>query len=174
LVISLLFFVQAIAPLVPFAILAGVAGIIYGKCLGVFIAWMGALTGTLAIYFLARYTGVGFFQPWQRKYRLKLDHMNSKTIFLLLLSIRIFPVLPTPIINIGSGLSGVSPTIFITSSALGMMPWAIAYVALGDYFNRSRNLGLSLAVLGSLLIVLLTGVYYLRQRVRLIEDTGDK
>lgn len=170
-----MFFVQAIAPLVPYAILAGAAGIIYGKGLGIFIAWMGALAGTLAVYFLARYTGAGFFQPWlKRKYRLQLSHMNSKTIFLLLLSIRIFPVLPTPLINIGSGLSGVSPAIFIASSALGMMPWAIAYVALGDYFNRSRNLGLTLAILGSLLIVFLTGVYFLRKRVRLIEDTGDK
>jgi uncharacterized membrane protein YdjX (TVP38/TMEM64 family) len=170
LAISLMFFVQAILPLVPYAILAGVAGIIFGKWLGIFIAWIGALAGTLSIYLLARYTGTGFFQPWlKRKYSLNLKDMDLKTLFLLLLSVRIFPVLPTPLINIGSGLSGVPPAVFIASSALGMMPWAIAYVALGDYFNRSRNLGLSLAILGILLIIFLSGVYYLRKRVRFLE-----
>jgi uncharacterized membrane protein YdjX (TVP38/TMEM64 family) len=175
LAISLMFFVQAILPLVPYAILAGVAGIIFGKWLGIFIAWIGALAGTLSIYLLARYTGTGFFQPWlKRKYSLNLKDMDLKTLFLLLLSVRIFPVLPTPLINIGSGLSGVPPAVFIASSALGMMPWAIAYVALGDYFNRSRNLGLSLAILGILLIIFLSGVYYLRKRVRFLEGPGDK
>lgn len=71
LAISLMFFVQAILPLVPYAILAGVAGIIFGKWLGIFIAWIGALAGTLSIYLLARYTGTGFFQPWlKRKYEI--------------------------------------------------------------------------------------------------------
>ncbi len=170
-----MFFVQAIAPLVPYAVLAGVAGVIYGKWLGVLIAWMGALSGTLTLYFIARYTGSGFFQPWlKHKYHLQLNDMNSRSIFLFLLSIRIFPVLPTPIINIGSGLGGVAPGIFILSSALGMMPWAIAYVALGDYFNRSRNLGLTLAILGGLLIVFLTGIYYLRKRLKQVENPDDE
>ncbi len=170
-----MFFIQSIVPIIPYAILAGAAGIIYGKTTGFLIAWSSALAGTLCIYLLAKYTGIKFIQPLRPKtYRLNFEHMNIRTIFILLLIVRVFPIVPTPVINIGSGLSKVPLGIFASSSALGMLPWAIAYVSLGDYFHRSHNISNTLAILGGLLIILIIGVSYLRKRISVIADPKGK
>lgn len=164
-----MFFIQSIAPLIPYAVLAGTAGIIYGQTIGFFMAWSGALAGTLSIYLLTKYTGDRFIQRFLKKsYKLNFGNMNGKTMFWLLLIVRVFPVVPTPVINIGSGLSGVPLGIFISSSALGMIPWAIIYVTLGDYLQRSHNLGNTLAVMGVMLIILLSGASYFKKRINII------
>ncbi len=171
----MMFFIQAIVPIIPYAILAGAAGIIYGKTTGFFMAWSSAMAGTLCIYLLAKYTGIKFIQRVTKKpYQLNFENMNGKTIFLLLLIIRVFPVVPTPVINIGSGLSGVPLGIFASSSALGMIPWAIIYVALGDYFHRSHNITNTLAILGAILIIIIIGISYFRKRINITANSKDK
>ncbi len=170
-----MFFIQSIVPVIPYGILAGSAGIIYGNVTGFVMAWSGAFAGTFSIYLLSRYAGKGFFKHiLDKKYQLDFENMNSKTIFLLLLIVRVFPVVPTPVINIGSGLSGVPMSTFVSSSALGMVPWAAAYVALGDYFNRSRDISITLAILGALLIIIITGVFYLRKHIHIVKGSEER
>ncbi|KUG02839.1 deda family inner membrane protein ydjz [hydrocarbon metagenome] len=170
-----MFFLQAIAPVIPYGILAGAAGIIYGKLIGFVMAWSGALAGTLSLYLLAKYFRKGLLKDlFAKKYQLKFGNMNSKTIFLIMVIVRVFPVIPTPIINIGSGLSGVPMGIFVSSSALGMIPWAVAYVALGDYFNRSRDITSTMVILGAILIIIITGAFFLRKRIRILADPEEK
>jgi len=162
----LLFFVQAVAPIIPYIILAGAAGMIYGKLAGFFLAWIGALSGALFLYGLSRFIGSSFFiSIINKKYKFDLDSIDDRHIFGILLISRIFPVVPTPIINIGSGLSGVSLKIFTLSSALGKLPWAFIYVALGDYFIKTQNLRCTLLLILLILAVSTFGIHYFKNRL---------
>jgi len=164
LVAFILFFIQAVAPIIPYVIFAGAAGMIYGNFIGFLLAWLGAVAGAWFLYWLSKRMGSNLFiSKIQKRYDFDIQSIDDKYIFWVLLICRIFPVVPTPIINIGSGLGGVSPQIFISSSAIGKIPWAIIYVALGNYLMESRNISNTLTIIGIILIASFAGICYFRR-----------
>lgn len=164
LVAFLLFFIQAVAPIIPYVIFAGAAGMIYGKFIGFWLAWLGAVAGAWFLYYISRKMGGNLFiAKIQKRYDFDIKSIDDRYIFWVLLICRIFPVVPTPLINIGSGLGGVSPQIFISSSAIGKIPWAIIYVALGNYFMESKNISNTLTIIGIIIIVSFAGIYCFRR-----------
>lgn len=164
LVAFVLFFIQAAVPIIPYVIFAGAAGMIYGNVIGFLLAWTGAVTGALFLYWISKKMGSNIFiDKIQKRYDFDIRSINKKYIFWVLLISRIFPVVPTPIINIGSGLGGVSPKIFISSSAIGKIPWAIIYVALGNYFMESRDISNTLTIIGLIIAISFVGIYYFRK-----------
>lgn len=159
-----LFFVQAVAPIVPYVIFAGAAGMIYGNFIGFLLAWSGAVAGASFLYWISKRTGSSLFiSKIQKRYDFDISSIDEKYIFWVLLICRIFPVVPTPIINIGSGLGKVSTKVFVGSSALGKIPWAIIYVALGNYFMESKNISNTLTIIGVIFITSFVGISYFRR-----------
>jgi len=167
-IIVLMFLVQAMAPVIPYAFLAGAAGIIYGKITGFFMAWGGAVLGTLVLYLLARYTCKGYFERMleNKHYELNMQNMSNRKVFFLIVIFRIFPIIPTPIINIGSGVSGVPIAVFAASSALGMLPWSIAYVFLGDYLKQSHDIMNAMIIFAVIILIIMAGAIYFRKHIR--------
>lgn len=166
LIAFVLFFVQAVVPIVPYIILAGAAGMIFGKFTGFLLAWLGALAGALFLYYFSRWLGGNSIVHWmQNKYELDFRSVNQKNVFWVLFISRIFPIVPTPIINIGSGLGGVSFRVFGLSSALGKLPWALIYVFLGNYLMQSKNLINTLMVLALIIIISIIGLSYFKKRI---------
>ncbi len=164
LVAFVLFFIQAVAPIVPYVIFAGAAGMIYGNVIGFLLAWTGAVAGAWFLYWISKRMGSNLFiEKIRKRYDFDIQSLNGKYIFWVLLMSRIFPVVPTPIINIGSGLGGVSPIIFLSSSAIGKIPWALIYVALGNYFMESRDISNTLTMIGLIFIISFIGIYYCRK-----------
>lgn len=164
LVAFILFFIQAIAPIIPYVIFAGAAGMIYGNVIGFLLAWIGAVAGAWFLYWISKRMGSNLFiEKIQNRYDFDIRSVNERYIFWVLLISRIFPVVPTPIINIGSGLGGVSPKVFISSSAIGKIPWAIIYVALGNYFMESKNVSNTLTIIGIIIVISFAGIYYCRK-----------
>ena len=164
LVAFVLFFIQAVAPIVPYVIFAGAAGMIYGNVIGFLLAWTGAVAGAWFLYWISKRMGSNLFiEKIRKRYDFDIQTVNGKYIFWVLLMSRIFPVVPTPIINIGSGLGGVSPIIFLSSSAIGKIPWALIYVALGNYFMESRDISNTLTMIGLIFIISFIGIYYCRK-----------
>lgn len=162
----MLFFIQAAIPVIPYIFLAGAAGMIFGKAIGFLLAWIGALVGALFLYFISHWLGkIVFIQKLRDKYEFDLQNVNQKHVFWVLLISRIFPVVPTPIINIGSGLGGVRFSVFALSSALGKLPWAFIYVVLGDYLLKSKNITNTLLIVALILIISVIGIYYYRNRI---------
>ncbi|HRW12295.1 MAG TPA: TVP38/TMEM64 family protein [Syntrophomonas sp.] len=160
----ILFFVQAVAPIVPYIIIAGAAGMIFGKWIGFLLAWIGAIAGAWFLYWISdKIAGNLLVVKLQHRYALDLTRIDHRHIFWVLLACRIFPVVPTPIINIGSALAGVSPKIFLSSSAIGKMPWAFVYVALGNYLMQTKNISNTLTVIGLILLISFIGITYLRK-----------
>lgn len=164
LVAFILFFLQAIAPIIPYIIIAGAAGMIFGKWIGFLLAWLGALAGAWFLYWIAgKYTDNRLIVKLHHHYNFNVNRIDNRYIFWVLLACRIFPVIPTPIINIGSALAGVSAKIFLTSSALGKLPWAIVYVALGNYLMKSKDITNTLTLIGLILLISFLGITYFRR-----------
>lgn len=162
----LLFFVQAMAPIIPYMILAGAAGMVFGKVYGFLLAWLGALTGAFCLYEISKRLGSqAFLSRIERKYHFDLQSIDDRYIFWVLLICRIFPVVPTPIINIGSGIGGVSTKVFLSSSAIGKIPWAFIYVALGNYFIQSKNLNTTLLIIAGILVFSFVGINIARKKM---------
>lgn len=166
LVAFILFFIQAVAPFIPYIIIAGAAGMIFGNLSGFLLAYLGALAGACWVYWLTKHLGGNLLVNRVRdKYEFDLTNVNQSYVFWVLLTCRVFPLVPTPIINVGSGLGGVPFGTFFLSSALGKLPWAIIYVVLGNYLLKSKDIINTLMIVSLILIVSVVGIYYYRDKI---------
>lgn len=139
---------------------------IYGYLEGFFLAWIGALVGACILFWLSKSVARDFFiDHLKDKYDFDLKSVDETHVFWILFVCRIFPIVPTVLINVGCGIGGVSNFIFISSSALGKLPWAIIYVALGDYFMKSHDITGTLTIIGAIFILSFVGMHYFRQRL---------
>lgn len=156
-------FIQAIAPLVPFMVLAGATGILFGPLLGFIISWGGAVCGACSLYWISRITGKDIFEKRIKpKYKFDPSKFNPRSLFVLLFLYRIFPVIPTPVVNIGSGLGGISFRIFASATALGLLPEAIAFTSLGDYLVTHGNILHFFYMLAAVFVIIAIGCYYFK------------
>lgn len=167
-VMFIMFVLQAVVPVIPYGILAVTAGAIFGNTGGFLLAWTGAVLGTSSVYFFSRYRGRDFFRHWIEKYyTVSFESMNGLTVFALLLLFRILPIIPLPVVNICSGLSGVPWRMFVSAAALGTMPWAAAFTFLGNYASISNDITTPLKYAVFIMVIICIGAYVMRRRVPL-------
>jgi len=160
----ILFTIQAMFPVFPYLAMAAVGGILFGFKLGAFLAWIGALTGACLTYWLIKQLGYESFLKWfyhSRGYDLR--RLSPAAAFWTLVIARIIPVVPTPMINAGAALGGVSFSTFLWSSALGKIPTAVLYTGLGLAVFNSRDVKSALIIIGLALAILGLGWYLARK-----------
>jgi len=127
-------------PIVPFPVLAGVIGAVFGITQGVFISLTGAMAGTMGFFYLSRYG----FRDWaERKlaYYSKIkeyEELLNQNSFIAILNCRLIPVIPAPIVNIICGLSRVKAIIFFTASLVGKFPNILILSYAGLLFNNNK------------------------------------
>lgn len=154
LIAFMLFVIQAILPIFPYVILTAAGGILFGFKMGFMLAWLGALTGACLAFWLCRLLGDSVFM--QRYYTLlgyDASRLNSAMAFWTIVAARILPVIPTPLINVSSALSGVSFITFLGSSALGKIPTALLYTGLGLALFNAKDVHTALLIMGLILLV---------------------
>lgn len=162
----MLFFFQAALPVIPYPIVAGAAGMVFGRLEGFILAYLGTVSGAVALFLLSRrLSGNRISNRIMERYHFDFQGMDQRKVFAVLLAARFMPVIPTPVINIGSAISGVPFSTFFLSSAVGKILWAAVYVCLGQYFMASHNLKETIAVVGLLILLVALGTAYLRKRI---------
>lgn len=156
-IVAFLFFViQAVVPILPYFILAAAGGILFGFTLGVLLSWLGALTGACLAYWICRMLGYTRLLQWYyHRFGYDARHLDSSLAFWTIVAARIIPVIPTPLINATAALGGVSFLTFLTSSAIGKLPFAVIYTGLGLALFKAKDFQLVLAIVGITIIVLL-------------------
>src|SRR3954453_16664542 len=92
-------------PVIPFPVLAGVIGGVFGTAQGVIVSLTGAMAGTMAFFFLCRY---GFRDYAQTKLMTKpkiqeYESFINRNSFLAILTCRLIPIIPAPFVNIICG-----------------------------------------------------------------------
>ncbi|MGI6549257.1 MAG: TVP38/TMEM64 family protein [Syntrophomonadales bacterium] len=165
LVAFILFAIQAALPVFPYFILAGAAGIIFGFWEGFFLSWSGALAGACFAFYMVRLTGWEWLHiRLKRWFKHDLREVTPFLGFWGIVIARIFPVVPTPLINFVGGISGISAWIFISASAIGKIPTAIIYTGLGNRMVATEDIYTTLALLVAICIVGYIGMRMVQKR----------
>lgn len=137
-----LILLQSMIPYAPFAVLAGLNASAHGYWLGLLATWLGAFVGSMLWFFLSRSVLRVAVRRHLRDYlrrHPRLARMQSyltarggSTGFVPILLLRVQPWLPSSIIDIGAGVSGVAVLPFVLATVLGEGP----IIALESYMGH--------------------------------------
>jgi uncharacterized membrane protein YdjX (TVP38/TMEM64 family) len=163
-VISMLFVAICVFfPIIPFPVLAGTIGAVFGTTQGLFISLTGSMIGTMGFFFLSRYGFRDFAQDKLRKYPKvqEYEQVLKRNSFIAILTCRLIPVIPAPVVNMVCGLSEVKWIIFFIASAIGKIPNVLLLSYAGASFtnNKLYSIGLYVSYLVIVLLINLIIVY---------------
>ncbi|MCK6256655.1 TVP38/TMEM64 family protein [Fictibacillus sp. KIGAM418] len=147
---------ESIIPVLPlFIIVAGNAAA-YGFWLGALFSWLGAVIGSMIVFFLVRKLGQQRFLHFITKHHKieKLLGWMERRGFGTLFLIYCFPFTPSALINVIAGLSRINQKTFVLSVALGKLVMIAIISFIGyDFLDVIKNpLKLGLAVFGILVL----------------------
>jgi uncharacterized membrane protein YdjX (TVP38/TMEM64 family) len=133
-------YVVGTVALVPGAVLAMVAGALFGFVHGFGIAFTGAFLGSSAAFFLARHGARGGAVRWIERRAVsheafahvaRVDRSLGRRALALVFLLRLSPFVPYNMLNYALGLTGVRFRDYVLGS-LGMLPGALVYAYAGD------------------------------------------
>lgn len=162
-VIFLLALCFLLFPVVPFKVIIGMLGFMYGPFLGALISWFVALIGSVIMYLVVR----TYFQKQGRAFLSKfhqvekLQRMMEKSPFLAIFLARIVPVFPQSLVNIYPAFLNIRLLTYTVASALGKIPAMLVYSFLGN--NLLSNWTNTLIIIG--IYVLFLFIVYLIYRL---------
>ncbi|MFB5195725.1 TVP38/TMEM64 family protein [Neobacillus sp. KR4-4] len=141
-------------PVIPFPVLAGTIGAVFGTSQGVIVSLTGAMVGTMAFFFLSRYGFRDYAQQKLMKYPKvqEYDEFLNKNSFVAILTCRLIPIIPAPVVNIVCGLSHVKWLTFFTASFIGKIPNILLLSYAGALFSNNKLY--SFGVYGVYLIII--------------------
>ncbi|MFG6496964.1 VTT domain-containing protein [Fictibacillus sp. UD] len=120
----LLNIVIAILGVVPSVFLTGANIIFFGFWNGTFISFIGEAAGAAVSFALYR---KGFKQATRKKLNgyprvVRLLEAKEKDAFLLIVSLRLLPFVPSGVVTFASAIGAVSAGVFILASSIGKVP----------------------------------------------------
>jgi uncharacterized membrane protein YdjX (TVP38/TMEM64 family) len=159
-------------PVIPFPVLAGLIGGVFGTAQGITISLTGAMIGTMGFFLLSRYGFRDYAQEKLQKYPKVLEYESflNRNSFFAILTCRLIPIIPAPVVNIVCGLSKVNWLIFFSASTIGKLPNILILSLAGAAFTDNKLLSFSLYGGYLLLIFLINFVIMYR---KMSKETGD-
>lgn len=127
-------------PVIPFPVLAGVIGGVFGTTQGVIISLTGAMAGTMGFFFLSRYGFRDYAQSKLMKFRKiqEYEEFLNRNSFMAILICRLIPIIPAPVVNIICGLSKVNWCTFFIASTIGKIPNILILSYAGASFSSNK------------------------------------
>lgn len=144
---------EAFLPILPLIVFVAANANIYGLLLGSLYSWIGVCAGSLLLFWLARKLG-GSLGGWLRrkfpragKMFAYVENKGFTPIFLL----ACFPFSPSALINLISGLSGISFRSFLLAILLGkavmILTVSLLSFNIGDLLHQPWRILIALVVL---------------------------
>lgn len=118
--------------LFPGGILTAAAGVLFGAVLGAALSVAGATAGATAAFLIGRRLGRRDVERIARGRVGALDKWLERRGFLAVLYLRLIPVVPFNALNYASGATAVGVREYVLATAIGIVPGAFAYAALGS------------------------------------------
>ena len=146
--------VLVLAP-TPASVLTILAGALFGVWWGTLLAWAGALLGALGGFALGRRLGRPAVDRMLRGRLQQADQVLSDHGLVAVLAVRLLPLFPFTPLNYAAGMLGLRRRDYALGTAVGIVPGALAYAAVGasgaDPLGIVVGVGglVALAVLGS-------------------------
>jgi uncharacterized membrane protein YdjX (TVP38/TMEM64 family) len=158
-------------PIIPFPILAGGIGAVFGASVGTVVSLTGAMAGTMGFFYLSRY---GFRDLAQKKLQnyqkaQQYEKFLMRNSFLAILTSRLIPIIPAPVITIICGLSKVKWLPFFIASAIGKLPNTFILSYAGSTFSQNKLFSIGLYGI-YVLIIFLINVFVYRRSVKKASD----
>jgi uncharacterized membrane protein YdjX (TVP38/TMEM64 family) len=165
LVVILFATVIAFFPLIPYGLVGGVIGVLFGPWLGGLVTWMSSIIASLLFFLVVRYG----YQDWG--YRVlfqsykpihRLADQFERHAFIAILFARILPIVPSVAVNLFSALSRVPFQTYALASALGKLPAMLLYSLVGSslWSNEEGWTLPSLIVVGYVVFLAITVYLY--------------
>lgn len=136
----------------PASLLTILGGALFGLWWGTLLAWSGALLGG---FLLGRRLGRPAVDRMLRGRLQQADQVLARHGLAAVLAVRLLPLFPFTPINYASGLLGVRVRDYVLGTAIGIVPGALAYAAVGASGADPR--GFVIGVGGLLVLTLLGG-----------------
>lgn len=130
-----LMLLQTLLSPIPFAVVVMALGAVLGPWWGALTSWVGALLGATLAYWLAA-TGLKANLPKVRKLG-----------FFALLGVRLIPGISADLISYGCGAARVPFGVFLSSTALGLIPRTLAFSLFGHELWDDPRQGVFLVIL---------------------------
>lgn len=155
-------------PVIPFPVLAGVIGGVFGTTQGVIVSLTGAMAGTMGFFFLSRYGFRDYAQSKLVKYPKVQEYEGflNRNSFVAILTCRLIPIIPAPFINIICGLSNVNWLIFFTASTIGKIPNILILSFAGASFSSNKLFSFGLYGGYILILILINFVIMYRKMAK--------
>ncbi|KIL36478.1 hypothetical protein SD71_07695 [Cohnella kolymensis] len=118
--------------LFPASILSLAGGLAFGTWLGMLYTLIGAVTGAILSFLLARGIGAGFFRGKNDPRLAKLERAMSRRGFFMVLMLRIAPFVPFDLVSYAAGAARVPLRAFVPATIIGTLPGTFAYNFLGS------------------------------------------
>ena len=151
------YIVQTALSLPGAAVLSLAAGALFGTVMGAVYVNIGATIGATLAFLVARYL---FHDALQNKFGAQLEKINSeleKAGLNYLIFLRLVPVFPFFLINLGSGLTSMPLRTFFIGTMVGIIPGSVVFCNAGASLATISSIGeiASRRVLGNHLSALL-------------------
>ena len=144
----------------PVAILALAGGLLFGLWYGALYTFLGAILNCSLMFWMARSFGrrplEGLVQQrLSPQWQARLDKLEGKRGFLLLVILRLIPAVPYNLINYAFGLTSMGYGTYLLASALGIIPGTFAFINIGDKVLdlTSPDFWIAIGLLGLLLVI---------------------
>jgi len=130
------------------ALLTITAGFLFGIVVGTIIVVLGATIGSVAIFIAVR-MGVGDFLTRNTgSWVARMSEGFNKDAFSYLLMLRLIPIFPFALVNVVPALLGVSLSVYVLATLIGIVPGSLVYVLLGNglgaIFDTGGNVDMGL------------------------------
>ena len=130
------------------ALLTITAGFLFGIVVGTIIVVLGATIGSVGIFIAVR-MGVGDFLTRNTgSWAARMSEGFKKDAFSYLLMLRLIPIFPFALVNVVPALLGVSLSVYVLATLIGIIPGSLVYVLLGNglgaIFDTGGNVDMGL------------------------------
>ncbi|MBB5174468.1 TVP38/TMEM64 family protein [Texcoconibacillus texcoconensis] len=151
---------MSLFPVIPYPIVGGVIGAVYGSALGGLVTWLGSTFASLIMFIFVRYwfqdIGVQLLHRYQTLGKITL--LFERNAFMTIFVTRLIPIIPSIIINVYSAMSRIGFAAYAIASSLGKIPAMILFAVIGELvMTNPTDILMTIGIYGSFLAVVYTG-----------------
>ncbi|SFS74895.1 TVP38/TMEM64 family protein [Paenibacillus sp. BC26] len=158
LLIMLLVTGLACIPVIPFSVVIGTMGFLYGPLLGALFSLISAWLAAIFMYGLFRYALRERGRELLRRYQLtdRWTTMVERHPFRSILLARLMPILPQTAVNLYAAVAALPFLSYALASLLGKLPAMLIFAFIGDHISGDWQ---SLLLVAGVYVLFLLTVY---------------